>query len=65
MAFTLNPKHLFMQVEGEAVKKNALQWKLRFDRFDGKQPTKEQSCAGQENAFKPFEGSGSSLRKKP
>lgn len=53
-----------MLVEGETVKKSALQWKLRFDRFDGKQPTKEELVVGQENVFKAFEGGGSSLRKK-
>uniref|UniRef100_A0A6U2G3B6 Ubiquitin fusion degradation protein n=2 Tax=Hemiselmis andersenii TaxID=464988 RepID=A0A6U2G3B6_HEMAN len=48
--------------DAPAEKKSALQWKLRFDRFNGKQPSKDESCGGAEQGFKAFEGAGTSIR---
>jgi hypothetical protein len=50
--------------DGPVEKKPALQWKLRFDRYNGKQPCKGNGADSKDEAgFKAFEGSGKTIRK--
>jgi len=54
-----------MQVDdGPVEKKPALQWKLRFERYGGKQPCKaeEQEKMDVEGNFRAFEGGGKTIR---
>jgi len=55
-----------MQIDGAATAKSqapksALQWKLRFERFDGKQPDHSKKEGG-DDSFQAFKGGGQTLK---